>query len=108
MADKEGNLDAVLKEAVDLVTSTSLSWGDSLGCRLYVVEGHDKAAFWGYLGSWIDCSSSTGGFVSGACNGIGMWVVVWLLAKCQERVCLSLALQGGGNWSANSSFWDSG
>jgi hypothetical protein len=27
MADKEGNLDAVLKEAVDLVTSTSLSWG---------------------------------------------------------------------------------
>ena len=42
MADKEGNLDAVLKEAVDLVT-TGFLLRRFLGCSL--VECPDKAPF---------------------------------------------------------------
>ena len=57
MADKEGNLDAVLKEAVDLVT-TGFLLRRFLGCSGMSGQG----SLWAYLYSWI--SGSTGGFIS--------------------------------------------
>jgi hypothetical protein len=57
MADKEGNLDAVLKEAVDLVTTGFLlrRFLDRSGMS-------GQGCLWAYLYSWI--SGSTGGFIS--------------------------------------------
>lgn len=70
MADKEGNLDAVLKEAVDLVTADCPAPGMVLGVVLCSV----RACTWlrlgvlgSLVGSWMSSgSSSTSGFFLGS------------------------------------------
>ena len=70
MADKEGTLDAVLKEAVDLVnTLAQLGVGAVLGVVAYCA---DKAHM--YVGSWI--SSSTRGV---SCLAYLRWCTILLL-----------------------------